>query len=132
MNSWGPVWAAEGPPPAPGEGMDAYAEVVGPGYFGAMRIPLVEGREFEERLREGARPEAVVINETLARRLWPGERNFVGRRMALGRDNADALEVVAVARDLSRRREAEVRYRELLEVVDKGIVIRDAEPVLAA
>ncbi len=35
--------------------------------------------------------------------------------------------LVAVARDLSRRREAEVRYRELLEVVDKGIVIRDAE-----
>jgi diguanylate cyclase (GGDEF)-like protein/PAS domain S-box-containing protein len=38
--------------------------------------------------------------------------------------------LVAVARDLSRRREAEIRYRELLEVVDKGIVIRDAEGVV--
>ena len=32
--------------------------------------------------------------------------------------------VVAVARDLSRRHEAEVRYRELMEVIDKGIVIQ--------
>ncbi len=34
--------------------------------------------------------------------------------------------LVAVARDLSRRREAEVRYRELMEVIDKGILIQDA------
>ena len=97
-NSWGPVYAAEQPAPAPGEGMDAFAEVVAPGYFDALRIPLVEGRDFEGREREGARPEAVVINETLARRLWPGQR-AVGRRMALGRDAADALEVIGVARD---------------------------------
>lgn len=35
--------------------------------------------------------------------------------------------LVAVARDLSRRREAEVRYRELMEVIDKGIVIQNVE-----
>src|SRR5690606_18845415 len=35
--------------------------------------------------------------------------------------------VVAVARDLSRRHEAEVRYRELMEVIDKGIVIQAAD-----
>ncbi|MBB1471627.1 MULTISPECIES: EAL domain-containing protein [unclassified Luteimonas] len=35
--------------------------------------------------------------------------------------------VVAVARDLSRRQEAEVRYRELMEVIDKGIVIQTAD-----
>ncbi len=35
--------------------------------------------------------------------------------------------IVAVARDLSSRHEAEVRYRELLEVIDKGILVRDAE-----
>ncbi|GAA4868220.1 sensor domain-containing protein [Luteimonas vadosa] len=34
--------------------------------------------------------------------------------------------LVAVARDLSRRQEAEVRYRELMEVIDKGIVIQNA------
>ena len=35
--------------------------------------------------------------------------------------------VVAVARDLSGRHEAELRYRELMEVIDKGIVVQDAE-----
>lgn len=37
----------------------------------------------------------------------------------------DAL--VAVARDLSQRQEAEIRYRELMEVIDKGIVIQDRD-----
>lgn len=35
--------------------------------------------------------------------------------------------IVAVARDLSKRAEAEFRYRELMEVIDKGILVRDAE-----
>jgi diguanylate cyclase (GGDEF)-like protein/PAS domain S-box-containing protein len=35
--------------------------------------------------------------------------------------------VVAVARDLSGRHEAELRYRELMEVIDKGIVVQDIE-----
>ena len=35
--------------------------------------------------------------------------------------------VVAVARDLSGRHEAELRYRELMEVIDKGIVVQDVE-----
>ncbi|HEX7314427.1 MAG TPA: ABC transporter permease [Pyrinomonadaceae bacterium] len=103
-SSWGPVYAAEQPEPPPGEGMDAHVEIVTGGYFKAMRIPLVEGREFDERDREGLKPEALIINETLARRLWPNEKSFVGRRMALGRGaNAEALEVVGVARDTKLR-----------------------------
>jgi predicted permease len=98
-NSWGPIYPAEQPVPPPGEGIDAHAQTVSPGFFKAMRIPLVEGRDFDERDREGLKPEAVVINETLARKLWPVEASVVGKRMALGRDQADALEVVAVARD---------------------------------
>jgi predicted permease len=101
-NSWGPVYPAEQPVPPPGEGMDAFAETVGPGYFKAMRIPLVDGRDFGEQEREGVVPESVIINETLARRLWPGE-SAVGRRMGLGRDIADAVEVVGVARDTKVR-----------------------------
>ena len=38
-------------------------------------------------------------------------------------DGREAL--VAVARDLSQRQEAEIRYRELMEVIDKGIIIQD-------
>jgi putative ABC transport system permease protein len=97
-SSWGPLYPAEQPPPPPGEGIEAFSEVVNPGYLKAMRIQLVEGRDFEDRDRAGLVPEAVVVNETLARHLWPAETTFVGRRMALGRGN-DPLEVVGVARD---------------------------------
>ena len=38
--------------------------------------------------------------------------------------------IVAVARDLSARAEAELRYRELMETVDKGIIVRDASGVI--
>ncbi len=37
--------------------------------------------------------------------------------------------IVAVARDLSQRQEAEIRYRELMESIDKGIVIQDYDGV---
>ena len=47
-----------------------------------------------------------------------------------GFDHEGRRAVVAVARDLSRRREAEARYRDLLEVIDKGILIQDADGAL--
>jgi diguanylate cyclase (GGDEF)-like protein/PAS domain S-box-containing protein len=47
-----------------------------------------------------------------------------------GFDHAGERCIVAVARDLSRRREAEARYRDLMEVIDKGIVIQAADGAL--
>ena len=45
-------------------------------------------------------------------------------------DHAGRRRIVAVARDLSRRREAERRYRDLMDVVDKGIVVQAADGTL--
>jgi putative ABC transport system permease protein len=55
-------------------------QVVTPGYFRAMGIPLRAGREFDERDTDGA-PPVVVVAEATARRLWPGE-DAVGKRIA--------------------------------------------------
>ena len=55
---------------------------VSPDYFAAMEIPLRAGRLIEARDRPGA-PKAVVINESLARRLF-GARNPIGERMHFG------------------------------------------------
>ena len=44
-----------------------------------------------------------------------------------GFDDSGDTHIVAVARDLSKRHEAEVRYRELMEVIDKGIIVRKAD-----
>ena len=55
--------------------------VVSPEYFAALRIPLREGRLLTAADRAGA-PNVVVINETAARRLFPGQ-DAVGKRINL-------------------------------------------------
>ncbi len=72
----------------------AYMSSVGPGYFRTLQIPLVRGRAIDESDRRGA-PDAGVINQTLARRLWP-QAEAVGR---IVRVDGHAVQVVGVARD---------------------------------
>jgi len=58
----------------------AQIRVVSPEYFRTMRIPLRSGRAFTERDLNGA---VVIVNETIARRFWPG-RDPVGMRFVTG------------------------------------------------
>jgi putative ABC transport system permease protein len=46
--------------------------IVDTGYFTTLRIPMVAGRDFASTDTVGA-PPVVVVSETLARRLWPGQ-----------------------------------------------------------
>ena len=55
--------------------------MVTPGFFSAIRTPLVRGREFTGKDVTGARPVAMV-NEEAARRFWPGE-DPIGRTVRL-------------------------------------------------
>jgi putative ABC transport system permease protein len=64
---------------------------VGPGYFETMGIPLLAGRSFTKTDGPDA-PRVAIINETLARRLWP-------RDPAIGRRLSSGAEVVGVAHD---------------------------------
>jgi len=84
-----------------GEGMSTGFNVVGPNYFRTMGTALLRGREFTEADREGA-PGTVVINETLATRLWPKE-DALGKRVSLAGPKGPFLEVVGVARDSKYR-----------------------------
>src|SRR5262249_16574306 len=61
-------------------------------------IPLVHGRDVDDRDDERGR-RVVVINETMARRFWPGG-DAIGRRVKLA-DNW--LEIVGVAKDVKNR-----------------------------
>ena len=67
--------------------------IVDTAYLGMMGIDLVAGRGFGPGDTRGA-PPVVIINETLARRLWPG-RNPLGMRLRRGQE----YEVVGIARD---------------------------------
>ncbi|MEW6206890.1 MAG: ABC transporter permease [Acidobacteriota bacterium] len=83
--------------------------VVAPRYFATMGIPLVAGRDFLES--DNARsPAVVIINETMAERLWP-DQNPIGKRLAVnqGRQFSPWIEVVGVARDSKHRSPFEER-----------------------
>jgi putative ABC transport system permease protein len=71
-----------------------------PGYFRAMRLALVRGRDFDERDVVGT-PGVIIVNEALARSQWPGE-DPLGRAMTLddpASPDAEWLTVVGVARN---------------------------------
>ncbi|MBK6781224.1 MAG: ABC transporter permease [Gemmatimonadetes bacterium] len=68
--------------------------LVGPGYLDVLRIPLVAGRDIgREDTREAGR--VALINETMARRLWP-DGGALGRSF---RYNDQPVTVIGVARD---------------------------------
>lgn len=70
---------------------------VTPGYFKTLRIPIVEGRAFEETDTDKSQSVA-VINQTMARQFWPGE-DPVGRVFRTGNPTGTPLRVVGIARD---------------------------------
>jgi predicted permease len=70
---------------------------VTPEYFDLMRIPILKGRGFTLKDDESS-AHMVILNETLARRLWPG-RDPIGRKLVIPRFEGRIWEVVGVARD---------------------------------
>jgi len=91
------------PPEPPGHRPSADRRVVTPRYFEAMGIPLLRGREFNGSDRAGS-PLVGMINETLARRFFPGQ-DPVGKRLRRGGPEANGawLEIVGVVGDVRDR-----------------------------
>ena len=77
--------------------------VVGPGFFTAMQIPILAGRDIEERDRRGS-PAVAVINEVFARKNF-ADRNPLGQRLILDRPERGRrdMEIVGVSRNARRR-----------------------------
>ena len=72
---------------------------VGAVFFRTMQIPILAGRDFEERDRPGS-PAVAVINEVFAKANF-GDRNPLGRRLILSNDGATArdMEIVGVSKN---------------------------------
>ena len=81
--------------PRPDEDMDALNGVIATDYFKTMGMTLLSGREFTDRDNAGA-PRAVIINDALARRYWPGQ-DPLGKRFAIS--GGRQMEIVGVVKD---------------------------------
>jgi putative ABC transport system permease protein len=86
------------PEPPPGERPVADVRAVTGDYFRALGIPLVAGRAFTGRER-GDAAHVIVINESMARRFWPGE-DPIGRKVAISWTDGVVDEVVGVVADV--------------------------------
>ena len=98
--------------PAEGDKLpQALWRLSGPGYFETLGIPLVQGRDFNDRDLYNA-PAVAIISESLARRSFAAE-DPVGSQLKIGLDSDNPLTVVGVVRDVrstspAARPEAEI------------------------
>jgi predicted permease len=85
---------AKGQTYAAGQYPCEFIRIVSEGYIRAMGIPLRAGRDFEER--DGTSGvQVAIVNETLARRLWPGQ-DPIGQQLL----NPNPITVVGVVADV--------------------------------
>jgi putative ABC transport system permease protein len=95
-------YTVEGEPPLPpGEYNDALYREVTPGYLEMLGAEVKDGRFLEESDHEGGSL-AVVVNEFLAKRHWPG-KIAVGKRIRFGGEKEPWWTVVGVVRDIRER-----------------------------
>ena len=85
------------PAPDPGNKIGARFTAVSSGYLGTLQIRLMRGRIFTNADAPGE-PAVTVVNETLAKRLWPNE-NPIGRKMLFGEQHTEGT-VVGVVEDI--------------------------------
>ncbi len=86
------------PPPASGNELGAPINGVTPGYFDTMGTHVLRGRNFSPTDRSNS-PHVIIINETMARVLFPGG-DAVGRRLAYDEKNPVWMEIIGVVEDV--------------------------------
>jgi predicted permease len=97
-SNWGTGVAVEGFKGGPDVDNNSRFNQVGPGYFQAMEIPLLAGREFTRSDNLGG-PRVAIVNETFAKKFNLGT-DVVGKRMGTDGDNSKLdVEIVGFAKD---------------------------------
>lgn len=120
----------EGYVPRPSEDMSVRSNFVGPRYFRTMAIPLVRGREFEER-DDKRMPLVAIVSHAFANRYWPNS-DPLGKHIRF--PTGERLEIVGVSGDVRfDRQQVEpplVIYAPLLQWYrpDATVHIRTATP----
>lgn len=100
--SWG--ISVKGQVFSPGQNPDVFVRIISDGYLGAMGISLRAGRDFTARDTPSSEP-VIIINETLARRIWPGE-DPLGKIIRADRPERRVVGVVRDVRHLALEKES--------------------------
>lgn len=82
---------------APDADTNANYNVVAPGFFRTLQIPLLTGRDFSDADIAG-RPRVAIVNETFANKFGVGV-DVVGKRMAIGSGVPLDIEIIGLVRD---------------------------------
>lgn len=113
------------PPP------DAFVRIVSDGYLSAMGIPLRAGRDITEHDNASSRP-VILINETLARALWPG-RNPIGQMVKYVDVDREVIGVVGDVRHVALERgsgcEMYLPIRQTNDYSSVDLVVRTTLPL---
>ncbi len=97
-STWSSTIRVEGYEHGEDENMNPSLNAVGPGFFPTLGMPLLMGRDFDERDTADA-PRVAVVNQTFARYFF-GDQNPIGRRFGRGRRaEAHDLEIVGLVQD---------------------------------
>jgi putative ABC transport system permease protein len=92
----------EGYTPRPGEMVHVDFNVVSPGHFGTLGVPLLRGRDVAATDREGS-PPVVVVSQSLADRFWP-DQDPIGKELRDLGPKSGAHVVVGVVADIKLRK----------------------------
>ncbi len=98
-SNWGSDVAVQGFKKGPDTDANSRYNEVGPGYYKALGIPLLAGREFTQSDRNGA-TRVAIVNEAFAKKFGLG-RDAVGKYMGNGRGDSLNLLIIGLAKNAS-------------------------------
>ena len=94
----GRMMVAEGRDQSPAGEVPISWNVATPGYFAALRLPIIRGRDFTARDDTASAP-VMIVNEKFARSMFPNE-NPIGKRAMSSRDEKVYREIIGIVKDV--------------------------------
>jgi putative ABC transport system permease protein len=91
-------YRADQPEPAPSRRPVGDVSIITPGYFRALGIPILRGRDFDEHDRSGS-VQVAILNQTAARLFYPHD-DAIGKRLRVWWNHSPTVQVVGIAADI--------------------------------
>jgi putative ABC transport system permease protein len=136
MSGVASVWSVGLPGQPPGNLPAAFHHIVTPGYFEAMKIPVVEGRAFDEH-DSADRSRVAILSGTAARRYFPNDPHPIGRHLRIEDEQRADWEVIGIVGDVRNLRPDLVPRPQIYVPMEQSpvgsmaLVIRSGENPLA-